>query len=398
MLLRPAPFQTPSLAGLAVLGLVLAILLKRLSLYFARRQFKKEHGCKPPQARYPLKDPFLGIDLMLENIKLAKELRFLQTSQSRFQRLGANTYTSKHLLRPIIHTCEPENVKTILTLRFKDFGISNRQRNFKPLLGFGIFNADGEQWTHSRHMIRPNFARDQVADLAAFERLIPSLFKLIPRDGSPVDLQDLFFRFTIDSATDFLFGRSVDSLKCSNSSDAGFAEYFKIAQDDAVSRGRLDRLYPLLGKNKKAEEAIKLCHQYVDQFVDAAVEYRKTHDLEKAATEEKYVFLHELAKSTSDKKRLRDELVNVLLAGRDTTASLLSNMFFEIAKRPHVWAKIRAEVAELNGELPTYERLRNLKYVKYCLNECKCCSVSLQLMALLFRRRSVFKKPMADSM
>ena len=70
-------------------------------------------------------------------------------------------------------------------------------------------------------------------------------------------------------------------------------------------------------------------------------------------------------------KRIREELINILLAGRDTTASLLSNMFFELARRPEIFAKLREEVATLEGRTPTYQELKNLKYVKWCLNECK---------------------------
>lgn len=33
-----------------------------------------------------------------------------------------------------------------------------------------------------------------------------------PGQGREVDVSDLFFRYTLDAATDFLFGRSVNSL------------------------------------------------------------------------------------------------------------------------------------------------------------------------------------------
>lgn len=228
-------------------------------------------------------------------------------------------------------------------------------------------------------MIRPNFTRDQVADLEAFERHIQDLFSIIPRDGSTVDLQELFFRFTIDSATEFLFGKSVNCLRATTEggpSEATFAEAFNVAQHSVTTRARLGILRNVY-KDREGTEAIRICHEYADQFVDEAVRYREKLDLEEKAglaTQEKYVFLHELAKATKDKRRLRDELLNVLLAGRDTTASLLSNLWFVLAKKPDVFAKLRSEVQEtLHGELPTYEQLKNMKYLKYCLNECKHC-------------------------
>lgn len=38
------------------------------------------------------------------------------------------------------------------------------------------------------------------------------MVKYIPKDGGVVDMKDLFYRFTLDSATEFLLGNSVDSL------------------------------------------------------------------------------------------------------------------------------------------------------------------------------------------
>lgn len=38
------------------------------------------------------------------------------------------------------------------------------------------------------------------------------MVKLIPKDGGVVDMKNLFYRFTLDSATDFLMGTSVNSL------------------------------------------------------------------------------------------------------------------------------------------------------------------------------------------
>jgi cytochrome P450 len=76
--------------------------------------------------------------------------------------------------------------------------------------------------------------------------------------------------------------------------------------------------------------------------------------------------------ATEDRERLRDELLSLLLAGRDTTASLVGSLLFALAKDPQAWHKVREEIKKvLNGEIPSYEKLRDLKYAKYCLNESK---------------------------
>jgi cytochrome P450 len=126
-----------------------------------------------------------------------KQHIMLQENKKRFERLG-NTFHSKMGGRSVIATCEPENIKTVLSLKFKDYSLGIRTTAMTPLMGHGIFNADGERWADSRHLLRPNFARDQVADLEAFERHFKLMLKHIPQDGSTVDLQELFFMLTID--------------------------------------------------------------------------------------------------------------------------------------------------------------------------------------------------------
>lgn len=135
-----------------------------------------------------------------------------------------------------------------------------------------------------------------------------------------------------------------------------------------IRMGKLAFLY----RDKDFDEACKEVHRFVDRIVHEALRATIPNDAEKPFGKEKerYVFLTELIKSTRDPKRLRDELLNILLAGRDTTASLLSNTMHALVRHPNVWKKLKAEIETLNGKKPDYETLRNLKYLKYVLNEC----------------------------
>ena len=85
--------------------------------------------------------------------------------------------------------------------------------------------------------------------------------------------------------------------------------------------------------------------------------------------DERYVFLHQMAKQSDNKEELRDQIINTLIAGRDTTASLLSNTMFTLSRRPDVWRKVRAEVDFLGGKSPTFSQIKDLKYIQYVLLE-----------------------------
>jgi cytochrome P450 len=201
------------------------------------------------------------------------------------------------------------------------------------------------------------------------------LFAKIPNDNSTVDLQTLFFQLTLDSATEFLFGESVDVLRSPAGSEQQlFGLAFDYAQTELTQRTRLG---PFLWfyRNKEFDIACKRVHNFVDKFVARALEYRRAYRAgEKSSNEKekgKYIFANELALATDDPMQIRAELLNILLAGRDTTAGLLSNTFFVLARRPDIWAKLRNEVDQLEGKRPDYETLRNMKYLKFVLNECK---------------------------
>ena len=61
--------------------------------------------------------------------------------------------------------------------------------------------------------------------------------------------------------------------------------------------------------------------------------------------------------------------MNILVAGRDTTASLLSHLWYILARRPDVFEKLRTEVLQLDGREPTFEETKEMKYLQYCLVE-----------------------------
>lgn len=126
-----------------------------------------------------------------------------------------------------------------------------------------------------------------------------------------VDLQVLFFRLTLDSATEFLFGESVDSqlhllpgnqnensINGLHSSD--FASAFDQGQMALATRARFASRYWLVWP-RGFKESCKICHEFIDHFVRLALskEHREK-ELEKGkyGRKEKYVFLEALAAET----------------------------------------------------------------------------------------------------
>jgi cytochrome P450 len=187
-----------------------------------------------------------------------------------------------------------------------------------PFFGDGIFTQEGDAWKHSRELLRPQFVHKQYDDLELFQEVVDNLISVLP-DKGVVDLQPLFFRLTLDTTTAFLFGDSVDSLKTATTAgELTFANAFNTAQDFVAKRMRLQDLYWLVS-GKKFTAACHDVHRFADQIIDRNLSRDK-----KDGDPGKYVFLDFLEKNTSNRTELRSQIINILVAGRDTTACLLS--------------------------------------------------------------------------
>ena len=201
-----------SLAALAVTYRIYATIVE----HSRQRALRKAKGCQPSKAWHP-KDPILAIDFFLAWLKHQRASDLLPYLQNGLTTYETNTLRTQILRRYVFLTDDPDNVKAILSLDFNKWSIgAERIRNFERIIGTGIFTAEGTAWKHSREMLRPCFERSQVADVSILAAHTDRLISLLPSDGSTVDLEPLFHKLTMDIATEFLFGKSVESLDPEN--------------------------------------------------------------------------------------------------------------------------------------------------------------------------------------
>lgn len=183
----------------------------------------------------------------MDDLNSIKAHTLLSRYQKLFRQLECTTFFAHLLWQPIICTIEPENIKSILATDFKSYSVGEeRKKSLKPILGEGIFTTDGAAWQQSRGLLRPCFARSQIGDVDLFEKHVQNLLSAIPRDGSTVDLQDLFFKLTMDVATEFLFGESTYTLDPEKRrlEDDKFVEAFTYVQNSVEGKSLLTLFLP----------------------------------------------------------------------------------------------------------------------------------------------------------
>lgn len=252
-----------------------------------------------------------------------------------------------------------------------------RSPTFRPLLGSGIFTQDGAQWKHSRDLLRPQFASNRYQNFEQIQGCVQDLIESAVKSGGTVDLQPLFFKLTFDTTMFLLFGDSVSTLDWGQVSgqESEFAQAFNLAQDYLAHRGRLGPFYWVMS-DRTFRDACNKCHRFVEEAVERALRASSTGSLRKSGEQHRstYVFIDALAKQTQDRRVLRDQCFNVLLAGRDTTGCCLSWTFRLLARHQDVLARLREEIALVCGlggdaEPPSRENLKQLTYIHLVIKE-----------------------------
>ncbi|TVY41964.1 Cytochrome P450 [Lachnellula subtilissima] len=345
--------------------LILVVIFVIYKVVLSKQKTKLYHaeaarrGCLPAPTLHSTN--LLGTSRLKESIKATKEDRGPQYVVSAMNEVGSNIHTVRVpiLDYELLVTRDPENVKAMLSAQSSDYDISATRANaFMPLLGEGIFTSVGQQWKHSRALVRPQFSKDEISNLDLIDRHIQTFLGVLNEQEkgwtSTIDLQPLFFYFSLDVATEFLYGQSVNS----QAAIAGLANADNGIDGAAFAR-HLDEAKHLVDKR--------------DFLVQDRLTSKRTPSLEGEGTR-KFVFLDELVKETQNITELRNETLHTLLAGRDPAAALMGWTFYLLSRHPATFSKLRSIiVAEFGSSTSssdiTFEKLRSCTFIQHVLNE-----------------------------
>ena len=282
------------------------------------------------------------MDLLIETFNADCSGDLLSFFVSIFENVGT-TFEQSFLGARGINTIEPRNVEAVLSTQFKsenllillklltaaltlssEFGLGIRRGQFRPLLGCGIFTQDGDPWKASRDLLRPQFVHTRNESFPIIQQIIERFVDSIvtAEEEVPIDLQPLFFELTMDTTMAVLFGRSIDGFSQITVEAESFAKSFDEAQHMLAWRSRLGPSYWILNW-PSFRRSCKRVHSCIDKII-AEISAEIEASQPSQSHNQRYVFLKALMSTTKDSTILRDQCINVLLAGRDTTACLLS--------------------------------------------------------------------------
>ncbi|XP_041024923.1 carotene epsilon-monooxygenase, chloroplastic isoform X2 [Juglans microcarpa x Juglans regia] len=252
------------------------------------------------------------------------------------------------------------------------------------LFGSGFAIAEGPLWTARRRAVVPSLHKKYLSVMVdrvfckCAERLVEKL-KLDALSGSPVNMEEKFSQLTLDVIGLSVFNYNFDSL--TTDSPVIDAVYTALKEAEARSTDilpywKVKALCKIIPRQIKAEKAVTVIRRTVEELIE------KCKDMVEAEgeriNEEEYVndadpsILRFLLASREEVSsvQLRDDLLSMLVAGHETTGSVLTWTLYLLSKGSTSLVKAQEEVDRvLQGRPPAYEDIKDLKFLTRCIIE-----------------------------
>lgn len=261
---------------------------------------------------------------------------------------------------PVYQVSHPDDVRTVLVDPDGAFTKGDILEGFRPLVGKGIFLAEGDVHRRNRRMMQPAFHPKRVAGYAAdmvreTEELVASW-----EHGQEVDMAVEMNRLTLAIATRTLFGTELREREASDVAAAmrAFATWY---HQSTHPLGRLLQLFPTEA-TVTFREAKRRLSSIVMRLVRERRQKGESDDIlsmlvfAKDAEGDGYAFTDE---------EIHDEAVTLLVAGHETTGATLAWAFATLSDRPEVAERLAAEADAVLGERSaTFDDVKKLPYAE----------------------------------
>jgi len=246
----------------------------------------------------------------------------------------------------VVH--HPQAIRRILISNHRNYEKGAVLDQVRILLGEGLMTSEGESWRRRRSMLQPFFQRNIVGSFAhvlaaANERFIARLEEKRARE-EPVDITAETSELTLRVVLEALFGRDAGllleplfSLLNDPVRDARFAYRFRSLEDPVRALIRARQASP--GNDS----------DLLSMFLRA-----------REKTTESMLSEHELL----------DELLTLIVAGHETTASGLNFAWYLMSRHPQAESRVHAELDAVCSRTPqSIEDLTGLTYTRRFLDE-----------------------------
>jgi enediyne biosynthesis protein E7 len=267
----------------------------------------------------------------------------------------------------VIH--HPDDVKRVLVSNHRNYTKGIGLDRVKILLGNGIMTSEGEFWKRQRYMMQPMFHRKVITEFArvideANRRFILKWEAQAAR-GELVNVTEDMSELTLEIVLRAIFGQDLARL----AAHPGGNPFDVVTKDQARN---LQFAYKFRSQGRLIAELMRNRRESGEEHLDFIAMLMSSRD-----------------KETGDamgERELIDEIMTLVVAGHETTASGLNWTWYLLSQHPEVEAQLHAEI-DSTPEMaqPTLAQMEALPYSANVVNE----ALRLYPPGWLLSRRSI---------
>jgi cytochrome P450 len=261
----------------------------------------------------------------------------------------------------------PDLIRRVLVGEARKYRKGVQFDKLRPTLGNGLVTADGQEHLTHRRLVQPAFHHSRIAGYATIMRELSLDASMSWRDGDRIALDNELAELALRIVGKTLFSTDVGS-EVVDEVIRSMPKVLNGVAKRAMAPTQLLEKLPTPG-NRRFNEANRRLRAMVDRMI---AEYRRSGTDHGDMVSMLLLARDEATGEGMADTQVRDEAITMLLAGTETTSTLLSWVFHVLGQRPDLEARLHDEVDEVLGAgagALTFEQIGRLTYTRRLVTE-----------------------------
>lgn len=262
---------------------------------------------------------------------------------------------------PILVINNPNYIEEVFCQQHRAFMKKGHflRNNSKLLLGNGLFLSEGQLYTQQRKLAQPAFHKQMINDYGKV--MVEETKRVINtwQDGQERDVYQEFVGITMSIISKTMLGTELDAVAANQVTAALDATMNRL-----VKRRNALFLVPNWLPTPSHLRYLKAVQQ-LDRIIYDIIDGHCKSEANPGTFLDLLLYAQQQESSEITLQQLRDEIINIFLAGHETTAIALTWISFLLSQHPAVETKLIEELQTvLDGRTPTVADLPQLDYTQ----------------------------------
>ena len=257
----------------------------------------------------------------------------------------------------------PEYIERVLVTQNSKYQKSRFTQRRKSLFGNGLIFSEGDFWLRQRRLMQPAFHQKRVASYG--QAMIQLSQKMAEgwQDSETLNIHESMMQLSLEIVLKTLF----------DTESAGDAEKIGQVLDILIDQVSAAAVRPIQFPDwlpTPGNQRYNAALSQLDAIIQQIISDHRRRETDNGDLLSTLLHVQDEDGSRMTDKQLRDEVVNLYIAGHETVALTLAYTWRLLAENPAVEAKLHDELERvLAGRTPTMEDLANLPYTEQIITE-----------------------------